>query len=321
MNAVPMASPLAEHTPGTGPHTPTPLHALTRAWDRPDRTPAWLPWLALALLLQALGGVTLRRLLPTEVPPATPTLHWVEVTLPEPAAPPLPPPDILDTPEEVLPMAEAEPAEPAPPPEPPPPAEEPPPRPRPAPVRAPVVNLQADSFATSPVATGATFHVGDVATGGPPDTTGIDPGDTRPVHPDAARTPPPTPMDRAESPADVPPDPAPPARRRRRERERRPQQRPHPLLAAGVVRNPPASAYPPAARAARLETDCHLQLLISAAGVVEEVVAVQCLASGHGFEEVASRWALEHYRFEPALDDGEPVAARLRWTFRFRTEG
>ncbi|WP_437952672.1 TonB-dependent siderophore myxochelin receptor MxcH [Sorangium sp. So ce296] len=73
--------------------------------------------------------------------------------------------------------------------------------------------------------------------------------------------------------------------------------------------------YPEAARAARIEAVVRLKLLVDAEGRVAsaEVVTPQ----GHGFDEAATRAALE-LSFAPATVDGKPVAAKILYDYVFR---
>ncbi|WP_437675090.1 TonB-dependent siderophore myxochelin receptor MxcH [Sorangium sp. So ce131] len=74
-------------------------------------------------------------------------------------------------------------------------------------------------------------------------------------------------------------------------------------------------AYPPGARAARLEGKVVLKLLVDAAGHVAEAEVVG--PAGQGFDE-AAREAARRLRFTPARRDGAPVAARILYGYEFR---
>jgi TonB family protein len=87
-----------------------------------------------------------------------------------------------------------------------------------------------------------------------------------------------------------------------------------------VRRNVPASEYPAEARRRGVETDCVLQIDVGVAGEIVDIPSLQCGETGLGFEDLARRWTLQEYRFNPAIVNGEPVRQRVRWTFRFRIE-
>jgi TonB family protein len=72
--------------------------------------------------------------------------------------------------------------------------------------------------------------------------------------------------------------------------------------------------YPPAALAAGREGAVLLQLSVSAEGRVTEATVVQGL--GDGFDEAALA-AARQFEFEPGRRDGAPVAAVLRYRYRF----
>lgn len=73
--------------------------------------------------------------------------------------------------------------------------------------------------------------------------------------------------------------------------------------------------YPPDALEAGLEGAVVLELVIDAEGAVTDATVIE--PAGHGFDEAAREAALQ-FRFEPARRDGEPVAARIRFRYRFR---
>lgn len=81
-------------------------------------------------------------------------------------------------------------------------------------------------------------------------------------------------------------------------------------LAQGVL-----PAYPEDARAAHIEADVGLELVVSAQGAVESVRVVR--PAGHGFDAPAVD-AARRFRFVPARTDGRPVAVRMAWTVQFR---
>src|SRR5512145_2939329 len=72
--------------------------------------------------------------------------------------------------------------------------------------------------------------------------------------------------------------------------------------------------YPAAARQKGLEAKVVLRLRIDEQGNVTEALVEQ--GAGHGFDEAARRAALG-FKFEPARQDGEPVAAIILYQYRF----
>lgn len=77
----------------------------------------------------------------------------------------------------------------------------------------------------------------------------------------------------------------------------------------------PPSEYPTEARAAGLEGDVRVRLLVDEEGLVREARALADPGKGLGpAAEVAAR---RHCRFRPALKDGRPVATEIVFTFRF----
>jgi protein TonB len=76
-------------------------------------------------------------------------------------------------------------------------------------------------------------------------------------------------------------------------------------------------AYPPAARAAQIETDVRVEIIVDAAGRV--VSARPLTDTGYGLDDAAVR-AVRGYRFSPATKDGRAVAVRMRWTVQFRLD-
>ena len=81
------------------------------------------------------------------------------------------------------------------------------------------------------------------------------------------------------------------------------------LLAASPL------VYPPAARAADIERDVPVDIVVDAGGRVVSARAV--IRAGHGLDDAAVR-AIRDYRFSPAMRAGSPVAIRMRWTVQFR---
>jgi periplasmic protein TonB len=75
--------------------------------------------------------------------------------------------------------------------------------------------------------------------------------------------------------------------------------------------------YPAEARAAGLEGDVQLEIVVDSRG---RVVASKLLRSaGHGFDESALK-AIPTYRFAPAQYQGGPVRVRMPWVVSFRLE-
>jgi protein TonB len=73
--------------------------------------------------------------------------------------------------------------------------------------------------------------------------------------------------------------------------------------------------YPPAARAAEVEADVAVEIVVDALGRVVEAKPLR--ASGYGLDEAAVR-AVARYRFRPAARDGRPVRVRMPWLVQFR---
>jgi TonB family protein len=74
------------------------------------------------------------------------------------------------------------------------------------------------------------------------------------------------------------------------------------------------AVYPPEALAQRLEAEVELMVTIASDGAVLDVEVTR--PAGHGFDE-AAREALRTFRFHPARNKGEPVAARIRYLYKF----
>ena len=73
--------------------------------------------------------------------------------------------------------------------------------------------------------------------------------------------------------------------------------------------------YPGEARAQGLEALVPLEVIVSAAGVVESARVTG--RASHAFEAAALE-AIQQYRFVPAQRDGHAVRVRMRWTMEFR---
>jgi TonB family protein len=89
-----------------------------------------------------------------------------------------------------------------------------------------------------------------------------------------------------------------------------------------VLRQPSAAEmramYPESARRDGVEGDVRVEILVSAAGRVEEVRLVQ--PGGHGFDDVA-RTLVRRLAFVPAQRGGRPVPVWIPWTWKFRLDG
>lgn len=85
---------------------------------------------------------------------------------------------------------------------------------------------------------------------------------------------------------------------------------------ARLVRGLPP-AYPGGARAAGVQGDVVLELIVGLSGAVESARVAGSV--GHGLDEVALR-AASAFRFEPASKGGRPVRVRMLWPMRFRLE-
>jgi len=73
--------------------------------------------------------------------------------------------------------------------------------------------------------------------------------------------------------------------------------------------------YPAAARAAAIELDFPVEIVVDPAG---HVVSARALRhAGYGLDEAALR-AIREYRFSPARRAGRTVPVRMRWTVQFR---
>jgi protein TonB len=78
--------------------------------------------------------------------------------------------------------------------------------------------------------------------------------------------------------------------------------------------------YPPAALAARYTGSVLVQLRVLKDGTVGEAKVVACSRPKVGFEEAATA-ALEQWRFEPALLDGQPIDIVTRLKLNFSRVG
>jgi protein TonB len=76
-------------------------------------------------------------------------------------------------------------------------------------------------------------------------------------------------------------------------------------------------AYPPGARAAGVQGDVVLEIVVDPSGAVESARVIRGI--GHGLDEAALR-AASDFRFEPASKNGQPVRVRMLWPVRFRLD-
>lgn len=79
----------------------------------------------------------------------------------------------------------------------------------------------------------------------------------------------------------------------------------------------PVPVYPAAARAAQIELDVPVEIVVSPAGNVVDARILHHV--GYGLDE-ATIEAIRSYRFTPAQRDGHAVAVRMRWTMQFRLQ-
>jgi periplasmic protein TonB len=75
--------------------------------------------------------------------------------------------------------------------------------------------------------------------------------------------------------------------------------------------------YPPAARAAAVEADLPLEIVVNASGAVVDARLLR--HAGYGLDEAALR-AIRAYRFAPAQRAGRGVSVRMRWVVDFRLD-
>lgn len=75
--------------------------------------------------------------------------------------------------------------------------------------------------------------------------------------------------------------------------------------------------YPPAARAAAVEADLPLEIVVNASGSVVDARLLR--HAGYGLDEAALR-AIRAYRFAPAQRAGHGVSVRMRWVVDFRLD-
>jgi len=78
--------------------------------------------------------------------------------------------------------------------------------------------------------------------------------------------------------------------------------------------------FPPAAWAARHDGAVLLEMTVQKDGAVGDVKVVQCTHPRVGFEEAATA-AVKEWRFEPGVENGEPVDVKTRLKLNFTRIG
>ncbi len=78
-----------------------------------------------------------------------------------------------------------------------------------------------------------------------------------------------------------------------------------------------APSYPEAARAAGVEGDVRLEIVVDASGAVESARVLSGM--GRGLDEAALA-AMRQFRFAPATLAGRAVRVRMRWSMQFRLQ-
>ena len=91
----------------------------------------------------------------------------------------------------------------------------------------------------------------------------------------------------------------------------------NPSLLPPVLAEPVTAVYPDDAKREGLEGAVPLELAIGVDGNVTSARVVN--PAGHGFDEAALA-AAKRFVFKPALRDGKPVAAKIRYTYTFKLE-
>jgi protein TonB len=74
-------------------------------------------------------------------------------------------------------------------------------------------------------------------------------------------------------------------------------------------------SYPESARAAGVEGNVQLELVVNTAGSVESARVLQGIDRGL---DAAALQAAQRFRFAPATKSGRPVRVRMRWSVEFR---
>lgn len=75
------------------------------------------------------------------------------------------------------------------------------------------------------------------------------------------------------------------------------------------------ATYPDEAKKARIDGPVNLEVVIDSKGVVRAVKLLD--GPGYGLNESAME-ALKQFEFQPAWRDNEPVAVKIRYTYRFK---
>lgn len=91
----------------------------------------------------------------------------------------------------------------------------------------------------------------------------------------------------------------------------------NPSLLPPVLTENATADYPAEAKREGLEGIVSLELVIGADGIVISARLLE--PAGHGFDEAALA-AAKRFVFKPALRDGKPVAAKIRYAYTFRLE-
>lgn len=129
-----------------------------------------------------------------------------------------------------------------------------------------------------------------------------------------SETPPPQPTPDPAREAVTPPPPAPPAR---------PAPEAPPVVIAArfdaAYLNNPAPAYPPLSRRMREEGKVMLRVQVTAEGLPAQVDLAE--SSGYARLDTAAREAVQRWRFVPAKQGGQPVAAAVIVPIVFKLEG
>lgn len=84
-----------------------------------------------------------------------------------------------------------------------------------------------------------------------------------------------------------------------------------------TVASQPVPRYPDEARAAEVETDVPVDIVVDATGSVIDARVGRPV--GFGLDEAALD-TVRRTRFHPARRQGHPVAVRMRWTMQFRLQ-
>ena len=90
-----------------------------------------------------------------------------------------------------------------------------------------------------------------------------------------------------------------------------------PQIILGTQKRP---TYPPAAFDARYSGSVLVEMTVLKDGTVGNVKVVECTRPKVGFEEAATT-AVAQWRFEPGMDDGQPVDVVTRLQLKFNRVG